>query len=179
MAKLQKLRKSRSASSIATVIITRPKKTSKSATTKPRNKYSVTREASAVLPTSTSLESKSKMCKPVDCPVEDWTKPKPREMELLVDADSAVAKNLENPKVRYLMGITKVSRLEMAPAGTSVMMAKISKVTTYDTRKPAPPSFPSSGYNALFANELTTHWGKRPAAKPASDSTDPSLFKET
>ncbi|KAK5119759.1 hypothetical protein LTR85_007335 [Meristemomyces frigidus] len=45
--------------------------------------------------------------------------------------------------------------------------------------KPAPPSILSSGYTAVGANEYTTHWGKRQAAKPASDSTDPSLFKET
>ncbi|KAK4543854.1 hypothetical protein LTR36_004887 [Oleoguttula mirabilis] len=106
--KLQNLRKSPSTSSTATVIIRRPKTSQATTKTKPKNKYSVTREASTPLSTSISSTLKSKMC--------NKPKPKPRELELLVDAHSAVAKNLENPKARYLMGISEVVRVEMAPS---------------------------------------------------------------
>ena len=54
--------------------------------------------------------------RPTETPVEDWTLPAahPRSMELIVSADSAAAKNLQNPKVKYVLGIEKVAYISMA-----------------------------------------------------------------
>ncbi|TKA35963.1 hypothetical protein B0A54_12187 [Friedmanniomyces endolithicus] len=75
-------------------------------------------------PPSPTADAEDEMCIPVPSSVEDWSRPKPAEMELLVPAESEAGHNILNPKVLHLLGIRSVVKFDMLPSGGSVLLAK-------------------------------------------------------
>ncbi|KAK0356171.1 hypothetical protein LTR91_007697 [Friedmanniomyces endolithicus] len=82
------------------------------------------RKSSLHHPPSPTADAEDKMCKPVPFPVEEWSRPKPAEMEFLVPAESEAGENILNPKVLHMLGIHSVVKFDMLPSGRSVLLAR-------------------------------------------------------
>ncbi|TKA69370.1 hypothetical protein B0A55_06158 [Friedmanniomyces simplex] len=75
-------------------------------------------------PIQTATAEENEMCKPTPRPIEEWSRPKPAEIELLVPAESEAGQNIQNPKVLHMLGIRSVVKFDMLPSGRSVLLAK-------------------------------------------------------
>ncbi|KAK4921728.1 hypothetical protein LTR49_010834 [Elasticomyces elasticus] len=56
-------------------------------------------------------------------PIQDWPRPGPEAVELLVPAESEAGRALMNPKVLQMLGIRSVVKFDMLPSGISVLLA--------------------------------------------------------